>query len=155
MLTNSCGKEHYKGENYICVKWEIKKAVGAGLSLPAYISPGYIQFNEDGTGHFYFKFEDDTLDTDFAYTIDYFSSPWPQDKHPEDTGESNGPNRITLYNCIMGDRLMWQYGTINFSIEYIKKKKKMTLLYDELFNSTTPFSNAEGTMLYLICEADE
>jgi len=113
-----------------------------------------IHFNQNDTEHFYFEFENDTLDTDFVYVIEYFAPPWPQDDHPEETGESNCPNRITLYNCTLGNRLMYQYGTINFSIEHIKKKKKMTLLYDELFNYTTPISNYDGTMLYMICEAE-
>lgn len=154
LLANSCSREHYKGKNYFAINWKIVEAVGVSDSELSISSPGYINFNEDGTGHLYFEFENDTMDTDFVYEIEYFASPWPQDDHPEETGESNGPNRITLYNLKLGNRLMYQYGTLNLSIEYIKKKKNMTLLYDELFNSTTPFSHYEGTMLYLICEAE-
>jgi hypothetical protein len=154
ILANSCSRENYKGKNYFAIDWKIVEVVGAGDSELSIPNPGYIHFNEDGTGHLYFEFENDTMDTDFVYNIDCFMSPWPQDDHPEETGESNGPNRITLYNCTLGNRLMYQYGSINFSIEYIKKKKKMTLLYDELYNFTTPFSHYEGTTLYLICEAE-
>ncbi|HNQ66845.1 MAG TPA: hypothetical protein PKN32_00580 [Bacteroidales bacterium] len=154
LLGSSCVKENYKGKNYFAINWKIVEAVGVPeIGLLAQ-SPGYIHFNQDGTGHLYFEFENDTLDTDFVYVIEYFASPWPQDDHPEETGESNGPNRITLYNCTLGNKMMYQYGTINFSIEYIKKKKEMTLLYDEMFNCTTPFSHYDGSMVYLRCEAE-
>jgi hypothetical protein len=153
LITGGCGKNRFPGEKFFAIKWKILKVVISGESEPELESPGHIEFREDGTGHFYFEFSNDTLDTDFTYTIDCFERPWPQDEHPESTGEDNGPNRVTLYNCIMNGKGMGRDGTINFSIEYLKKRKKMTFLYDELFNWYTPFDNIDGTKLYFICEA--
>lgn|GEM_PF-2689920 len=153
LLLYGCKKD-YPGEKYFTAKWRILKVVVSGETEPVIESPGYIDFRKDGTGHFHFEFVDDTLDSDFAYVIEYFARPWPQDKHPEETGEDNGPNRITLYNLIYNNRLMWEYGSINFSVEYVKKRKKMTMLYDELYNCNTPFDNFEGTKLYFICESE-
>ncbi|HBS87562.1 MAG: hypothetical protein A2W91_00150 [Bacteroidetes bacterium GWF2_38_335] len=154
ILMTGCGKKDYAGEKYFAIKWKIMEAVEGGKTEPLLTSPGYIEFRKDGTGHFYFEFADDTLDSEFVYAIEYFASPWPQDEDCDENAESNGPNRITLSNLIMNNRLLWQYGAINFSIEYVKKRKKMILLYDELFNTTTPFHNFNGSLLYLVCEAD-
>ncbi|MBN2683310.1 MAG: hypothetical protein JXR58_12440 [Bacteroidales bacterium] len=148
----SCGKEKYRGQNYFVLKWKITEVVESGMSDPTLVSPGFIEFREDGTGQFYFEFETDTLNTEFVYVIEYFASPWPQDKQPELSGEDNGPNRIILYNMQMGEYCFGENGSINISIEYIKKKKKITFLYDELFNSNTPFDNLDGTKSYFICE---
>lgn len=152
LLFSGCGKSTYKGQAYFVMKWKITGVYQGGESEPFMDAPGYIEFKKDGTGHFYFVFPDDTLNTDFTYAIEYFASPWPQHKDAIQNSESNGPNRINLYNLLLNDRLMWQTGSINFSIEYIKKKRKMILLYDDLFNATTPFDNLGGDLIYFDCE---